>query len=439
LEDSSYMVSATVFSNDGDVTNNHGGYDHFLAKLDHSGQLLWTHCYGGFGADWNGGLIEAGHNQWAMCGSSGHNSGDVSVNHGLDDFWLVKLYKHPPVEAGIHLIPIEEICILSDSEQVSIMIINNGESNFYNFPVSYSVNGVTWVTEFITDTVQPQDTLHYIFQTPADLSAIGHYRITANVSVAGDIHAFNDSSSFEVNSIDHLIVPLSMGFEDHEINTGWYSHDLDGDGRTGIFNTLWPHSGSKDYTFWAAIALTPDNVLWRSCIDLNASTNYVLSYWNRVYDSTYPYSLEVYLNTVPELAGAALISTAPVATDTVYHQIFSAFTVPQTGTYYVGFRAFASNTTSLLFLDDIVIDINTSISEYEKQPDLFIFPNPAGDHLTVHGLQLNDEIKVFGIAANLVMQITASHTQEKISLSDITPGMYLIEVAGARRAKFVKD
>jgi len=86
-----------------------------------------------------------------------------------------------------------------------------------------------------------------------------------------------------------------------------------------------------------------------------------------------------------------------------------------------------------------VIDINTSISEYEKQPDVLIFPNPATGHITVHGLKLNDEIKVFGIAANLVMQVTASHTQEKISLSGITPGMYLIEVEGARRAKFVKN
>ncbi len=439
LADSSYLVSGHVTSWDGDAITNHGGFDFLLTKLDYSGQLIWSQCYGGAGSDANGGIIEAGQNRWMMYGSSSHNSGDVSGNHGSADFWLVKLYKHPPVEAGIHLIPIEEICILSDSEQVSIMVINNGESNFYNFSVSYSVNGVSWVTEFITDTVQPQDTLHYIFQTPADLSAIGHYRITANVSVAGDIHAFNDSSSFEVNSINHLIVPLSMGFEDHEINTGWYSHDLDGDGRTGIFNTHRPHSGSKDYTFWAAITLTPDNVLWRSCIDLNASSNYVLSYWTRVYDSTYPYSLEVYLNTVPELAGATLISTAPVATDTVYHQIFSAFTVPQSGTYYIGFRAFAFNTTSLLYLDDILIDFNTSISENETRPDLIIFPNPATGHITVHGLKLNDEIKVFGIAANLVMQVTASHTQEKISLSGITPGMYLIEVEGARRAKFVKN
>jgi len=80
-----------------------------------------------------------------------------------------------------------------------------------------------------------------------------------------------------------------------------------------------------------------------------------------------------------------------------------------------------------------------SVPEISIDELINIFPNPATDHITVHDLKLNDEIKVFGITANLVMQITASHTQEKISLSDITPGMYLIEVGGARRAKFVKN
>ncbi|HNS11887.1 MAG TPA: T9SS type A sorting domain-containing protein [Bacteroidia bacterium] len=439
LEDSTYLISGTVGSFDGDVTNNHGGEDHFLVKLDYTGQIIWSQCYGGYDSDQNGGIIQTETDRWVMFGSSSHNSGDVSGNHGSYDMWLLKLYEPSPIEASIILDSIDQSCTLSDSENVKIRIANLGEYDFYNFPVSYSVNGAIPVSEIIADTLHPGDTLHYTFQTTADLSIPGIYNLHVSVNVSGDAHAFNDSTSCEVVSIEHLTVPWSMGFEDHEIFTGWYSYDLDADGYSGEIVPYSPHSGDKTYVFWPAYTLVPHNQLWTPCIDLNASTDYLMSYWMKGYSSQNPYSLEVYINSTPDLLGSSLISSPQIPIDTSYHQIFAPFNISQSGTYYVCFKSFATDLTSLLGIDDIMLDFNTGISGLEKESNPIIFPNPAGEFLSIQGMKSHYEIKVYDLLGNLLIQKTTSNVKESISLKNLVPGMYLIEIDNSKRWRFIKE
>ncbi len=95
LPDSTYLIGSSVLSTDGDVIGNHGSSDFYLANINQSGQLVWSKCYGGAGADWNTGLIEAGLNNWLMIGYTSSNNGDVSGNHGSDDYWAIKLTDIP--------------------------------------------------------------------------------------------------------------------------------------------------------------------------------------------------------------------------------------------------------------------------------------------------------------------------------------------------------
>ena len=89
--DGGYVVSGYSNSNDGDVSGNHGSWDYWVVKLDSSGNLQWQKALGGTGSDFayyaqqttDGGFIVTGH--------SSSNDGDISGNHGGDDFWLVKL------------------------------------------------------------------------------------------------------------------------------------------------------------------------------------------------------------------------------------------------------------------------------------------------------------------------------------------------------------
>ena len=84
-------------------------------------------------------------------------------------------------------------CFLSNSENISCYIFNNGADSIYNFDITYVINNGSPVTETITDTILPSDTLNYTFITTADLSVSGNYNILIYSDVLGDTINTNDT------------------------------------------------------------------------------------------------------------------------------------------------------------------------------------------------------------------------------------------------------
>jgi hypothetical protein len=143
--DGGYILAGYTFSDDGDISEYHGGEDAWVVKLDHNGNLEWEHTYGGFHREhaeailsttdegyligatkrqvndstwcddawivkidgsgkmlWEktyGGLederissiIETDNNEFVFVASASSDDGDVSGNHGSSDFWVVKI------------------------------------------------------------------------------------------------------------------------------------------------------------------------------------------------------------------------------------------------------------------------------------------------------------------------------------------------------------
>jgi len=83
-------VVGTSDSNDLDITGNHGEKDYLVAKLDGSGQLIWTKSFGGSGTDIATSIIFIDNHLWVL-GYSNSTDGDVSLNKGNYDLWLLKL------------------------------------------------------------------------------------------------------------------------------------------------------------------------------------------------------------------------------------------------------------------------------------------------------------------------------------------------------------
>ena len=88
--DGGYIVAGWAFSNDGDVSGNHGT-DLWVVKLDASGNMAWQRCLGGSGWDIAYSIQQTADDGYIVAGHSRSNDGDVSGNHGIDDFWVVKL------------------------------------------------------------------------------------------------------------------------------------------------------------------------------------------------------------------------------------------------------------------------------------------------------------------------------------------------------------
>jgi hypothetical protein len=89
--DGGYIVVGTSSSNDGDVSGNHGKKDYWIVKLNPAGELIWQRSYGGSSDDKAFSIQQTLDGGYIVAGSSESNDGDVSGNHGSRDAWIIKL------------------------------------------------------------------------------------------------------------------------------------------------------------------------------------------------------------------------------------------------------------------------------------------------------------------------------------------------------------
>ena len=93
--DGGYIIAGYSFSSaNGNVTaTNHGSNDYWIVKLDAAGNISWNKLLGGTASEYatsiqqtaDGGYVVAGYSQ------SSANGNVTGVNHGLKDYWIVKL------------------------------------------------------------------------------------------------------------------------------------------------------------------------------------------------------------------------------------------------------------------------------------------------------------------------------------------------------------
>lgn len=96
--DGGYICAGSSPSSDGDLSTNHGGLDCWIVKLNNLGVIQWQTSFGGSGEDEAKAIIQTADGGYAFAGKSSSNDGDVSGNHGQNDAWLVKLSSTGSIE-----------------------------------------------------------------------------------------------------------------------------------------------------------------------------------------------------------------------------------------------------------------------------------------------------------------------------------------------------
>jgi hypothetical protein len=89
--DGGYIVAGYTYSNDGDVTGNHGDADAWIVKLNSSGGIQWQKALGGDNEEIARYIQLTADGGYIVCGSARSSNGDVSANHGAQDAWVLKL------------------------------------------------------------------------------------------------------------------------------------------------------------------------------------------------------------------------------------------------------------------------------------------------------------------------------------------------------------
>ncbi|MGG5210711.1 T9SS type A sorting domain-containing protein [Chryseobacterium sp. MIQD13] len=89
--DGGYIVAGTSTSTNGDVTGNHGSTDYWVVKLNSAGDLQWQKSLGGSDTDFGYSITQTPDSGYVVAGTSFSDDGDVTGNHGNFDYWIVKL------------------------------------------------------------------------------------------------------------------------------------------------------------------------------------------------------------------------------------------------------------------------------------------------------------------------------------------------------------
>src|SRR5687767_8287213 len=94
-EDGGFVLAGTTNSNNGTVSGNHGLSDTWVVKLDASGTVQWQKCLGGNKVDAAVSAVELPGGTIVVLSTTNSNNGNVTNNHGgntnTSDVWLAAL------------------------------------------------------------------------------------------------------------------------------------------------------------------------------------------------------------------------------------------------------------------------------------------------------------------------------------------------------------
>jgi hypothetical protein len=89
--DGGFVLFGETWSNDGDVSGNHGGADYWLVKTDSLGNLLWQRCLGSSMNNLPSDMDMDDEGNIYIIGLSLGTGGDVTANNGSYDYWFLKI------------------------------------------------------------------------------------------------------------------------------------------------------------------------------------------------------------------------------------------------------------------------------------------------------------------------------------------------------------
>jgi hypothetical protein len=91
--DGGYILAGYAASYNGDVSGNHGHQDIWIVKLSNSGAMQWQKAMGGANNENAQCIQPSADGGYIVSGRTFSNDGQVSGNHGDSDAWVIKLKK----------------------------------------------------------------------------------------------------------------------------------------------------------------------------------------------------------------------------------------------------------------------------------------------------------------------------------------------------------
>lgn len=276
--DGGNIIAANTLGNDGDVTGNHGSSDAWIIKLNSSNGVDWKYTFGGSNSDYVYAINKTSDGGYIFAGESKSTNGDVSVNKGGYDMWVVKL------DASGHKVwqntyggsSDEKANFIIQTSDGGYLIAGKTQSN--DGDVSGNHGGVdAWVVKLdVSGALLWQKTFggsvsentSFILPTPD-----GNFMISASSnSNDGDLstlvhHGGNDSWLFKIDGAGNLLWQKTYGGSGEDV-TGTLYNTSDG----GYLFSTATSSNNGDvsgnhgyYDTWVVKLTSAGTILWQKC------------------------------------------------------------------------------------------------------------------------------------------------------------------------------
>lgn len=321
---------------------------------------------------------------------------------------------------------------------IGIRIKNSGNDSIMNFPVSYQVDANTPVSETITDTILPGDSLDYLFLTPFDFSVEADYVVKMYTSVPGELIPGNDTLTVDFQNtvpVDLSTTTYTNGFEANPDYFALYIGANATSTANWALSTTTPHGGARCLNLQAAAAIADAWVMFK-CMDVTAGDNYRLSYWTRT-NTNYNGGVSVSINTTGQTADDfnAGLEIKPLTANTANNQWKKDsvdYMAPISGTIYVGIRGAgtASGSGTMVKLDDVQIMkvAPVGIKDNASTEAIAVFPNPSNGIFTVRAIENGSSVEVYSIIGENVYSSSLVKGNNNVDLSNMAAGTYIVKV-----------
>ncbi|MEO6166918.1 MAG: T9SS type A sorting domain-containing protein [Chitinophagales bacterium] len=417
--DGGFVVAGQSKSTDGDITGNHGDHDYWIVRLDAGGNIVWQKSLGGSEEDEAYTVQQTADGGFIVAGNAESSDGDVTVNHGEEDYWIVKLDADGNLMWQKSLGGSEEdeaysvqqtvdggYIIAGESESTDGDVAgNHGEGDYWI--VKLDANGnLLWQKSYGGSSV---DYPRMIKRTTDDGFIIAGW----TSSVDGDVTDNNGDTDFWVIKLDaagNLIWQKCLGGSDYDfaysvqqtIDGGFiaagYSHSNDG-------NVTGNH-GSTDY--------------WLVKLDVDGNLTWQKSLGGSDYDQAYAVQQTTDGDYI--VAGLSFSNDGDVSGNHVGGQ---------------------GNTQ-----DCWIVKLTNDITGIPQIPGTIIsvYPNPVQQYITIDLPNAAEVIIVVSDLQGRRMEITTIYTSTQVLLNtaSLSAGFYTLQIMNNRtgtlqQGKFIKN
>jgi len=467
--DGGFIVCGLSFSNNGNVFGNHGSWDGWLVKLNSSGAIQWTKCYGGSSIDRINSIIQTNDGGYICAGYTYSNDLDVSGNHGHGDAWILKLNDTGAIQwtkcyGGTS----------GASEAFTIIQTNDGGYIFSGGTAAndgdligggYHGGGDGWVVKLNNiGTIQWQkcyggstnDCFYKMIPTNDGCFAMSGIIYSNDGDGCSANHGGGDIWATKIDSSGHLLWSNCLGGNGYEVS---YSiiQTLDGGfavgGYTESSNNGDVMCGTHTWYILLVAKLTDSGSFqWSKCyadtianggfLSPSNDSGFVIA-GNSSYWGAWIVKVDIsgnihWTGRYGSYNGNEDVSGIIHCNDGGYAIITSS-----NGTNHDVTGHHGALGTSDYWVVKLAPDTATGIDEIKTLGGITVYPNPASSSITVKSEELrvmSKELKVTDVYGRVVYKEMLTASETKIDVSKWSAGVYFYEVReanGTSRGKFI--